>query len=74
MEKYTISVFSGKTPESIGVMARAHEQHIWNQTTLIGVSKSGIKKLDRFFADHRDDQILVDAGPYQPIVLIGYRS
>ena len=67
MGKYIVSAGD----ESISVMARAHRQHIWNETELVGVSIRGFKQLNRFFEAHKHERIRVDATGYNPR-LIGY--
>jgi hypothetical protein len=59
---------------TISVMARAHRQHIWNETQLVGVSAAGTKNLERFFKDHPSSdgwRITVDATKYGP-KLVGW--
>ena len=68
-ELYTIS--AGLEHKDIKVMATGHRQHIWNETTLTGVSKAGIEKLDAFFKAHEDERITVNAGTNNPR-LVGY--
>ena len=55
----------------IKVSAKGHRQHIWSETTLIGVSAAGVRRLDAFMSEHGGYRITVDAGPHNPR-LIGY--
>ena len=70
--------FEHSTTETatIYVMAEEHRQHIWSETELVGVSKSGVARLDRFFAEHPTSdgwRITVDATKYVPR-LVGYSA
>jgi hypothetical protein len=39
--------------EQLIVFARAHRQYIYNETELVGISKNGVKRLNKFFAEHQ---------------------
>lgn len=69
MEKYT--VFDLISGDKICVMAGSHIQHIWSETCLLGISCNGAKRLSRFMEQHKDGNIRVNAGPYNPR-LIGF--
>lgn len=34
------------------IKAHCHRQHIWNKTTLVGVTPTGVKRLDALLAEH----------------------
>lgn len=55
----------------IRVKARAHFQHTWNETTLLGVTRTGADRLGRFFRATQGTPKYVNAGPYNPR-LIGW--
>ena len=57
----------------IKVLAQEHRQHIWNQTTLTGVSSSGMRRLAAFFRAYAGCRITVNAGRHNPR-LIGYEA
>lgn len=57
----------------ITVRARAHLQHIWNETVLLGVSASAAARLKKFFSAHPGVRITVNAGPHNPR-LVGWRG
>ena len=42
----------GSEHASVTVMCKAIRQHIWNEAILVGVSKAGLKRLEKFTADH----------------------
>jgi hypothetical protein len=74
-ELYTVfyDECSGKRHE-IKVVAQYHEQHIWSETTLHGVSKSGEKKLQKLASEaqnHHTGLSVVIA--HREIRLIGWR-
>ena len=57
--------------DEIKVSASGHRQHIWNETTLTGVSAAGMKRIAEFLTSHEGWRITVDAGQHNPR-LIGY--
>jgi len=61
------------TLAQIKVRANGHLQYIWDETTLIGVSVDGARRLSAFMAIHRGENITVDAGPHHPR-LLGYTA
>ena len=76
MSIFTITATRQQTIDSIDVdeiriAARGHHQHIWNETTLTGVSAAGMKRISKFLANHDGWRITVDAGQHNP-QLIGY--
>ena len=48
MENYTVSI-SG---HHITVKARAHRQHIHNKSVLVGLTKTGYQRLEKFLAKY----------------------
>ena len=59
----------GSEYASVTVMCKAVRQHIWNEAILIGVSKAGLKKLEKFTEDHPRSEwsdFRTDFGKYCP--------
>jgi hypothetical protein len=67
MQKFTIS----SKKEKITVLAKCHRQHIPYQTTLVGVTPTGCKRLDQFFKSNSDSNIYIESIPSHPR-LVGY--
>jgi hypothetical protein len=59
--------YQGHIIDDITVRARCHQQHIWTHSTLVGVTKSGAKRLAQFHAQHKDGLIKLDV-PRHPIL------
>jgi hypothetical protein len=70
MERYTITASKqGAETVVFSVMAEKHEQHIYSEDILVGISKSGAKKLEHYKAlGYR----MHDDTPYRPLV-VGWR-
>ena len=59
----------GSEHASVSVMCKAVRQHIWNEAILVGVSEAGLKKLEKFTADHPRSEwsrFRTDFGQYCP--------
>ena len=70
MKKFTITAHKGQNYRQITVLAKAHRQHIWNESILVGISKAGAARLKKFVAENEGAQITLDV-PHNPI-LIGW--
>ena len=62
-EKYMIIASNENSKKRFAVMAENHFQHIWNKTTLQGVSKSGAKKLDNLKKQGYSFELETGRGP-----------
>jgi len=74
MQKFKITATKNDTHESISVMARCHQQHIYKETELVDVSKSGRERLRKFFKAHDGNdgwRIYIPSIPNMP-KLIGF--
>ena len=72
-ETYTLTHTVAGRECAMKVRANGHEQHIWSETTLVGVSRYAAPKLDAFRAEaaQRGVPVIVEAGQHWPR-LIGY--
>ena len=69
MERYNITAVKDNDIIYFSIMADCHEQHIWSEDILVGVSKRGAKKLD---ALAEAGYSMIDDTPYRPKV-VGWR-
>ena len=72
MRKFRVIATKEDEYREITVMARAHRQHIWSKTTLVGISKSGARRLKKFVERHQGWEICLDA-PHEPM-LVGWEE
>lgn len=68
---FTIAAEDGDYRE-IKVMAEGHRQHVWNETTLVGVSRAGAKRLAAF-VEEAGHVFLVSGGKHHPR-LVGWEA
>ena len=67
MKKLTVIATKNGEYRDMSVMARGHRQYIWSRTTLIGVTKTGARRLKKFVERHQGWEICLDV-PHKPLV------